>query len=418
MAAQRVLVVGSGPLARATSAAVERRGVAVARIHDPTDQQLRQALDEAWRSVLVISHDDVRALRWALVAEHLRPGLPLVVTIFDRTIARQLTARTRNCTVRSLADVVVPSIAGPCVDPQLAALLIRGDRPVGLRVVDAQVQPGPVTVPGPVRRMLLRAESQLRPYGMSSRMLVAGSVGLVALLLLDTVLAMAAHHEGVVDAFYAAVKTVATVGPNTGSDTGAPWYKLVSAASILTASLLFVAFTAGLVNRMLGRRLAGIIGARTIPRRDHVIVVGLGQVGLRLCTTLRDLGVPVVAVERDADAPHVWLARTLRIPVVIGRGADRFVLTRLRIGEACSLAAVTSDDDENATICVAARGLSADIRLVLRAGDGDVSAETQALFAVGVVRDAIQLGAEGLAATALGHPAVVVPVADGVAFVE
>jgi voltage-gated potassium channel Kch len=418
MDAERVLVVGSGPLARATSGVLERRGVTVAHIDDPTDQQLRQALAEAWRSVLVISHDDVRALRWALVAEHLRPGLPLVVTIFDRTIARQVTARTRNCTVQSLADVVVPSIAGPCIDPALAALQTDGGRLRGLREHAGNVTPVGVQTNGRLRRLLLSAESQLRPYGASSRMLVAGSVGLVALLVLDTLLAMFARDAGAIDAFYAAVKTVATVGPNPLSDTGPSWYKLVSAVSILTASLLFVAFTAGLVNRMLGRRLAGIVGARTIPRRDHVIVIGLGQVGLRLCTTLRDLGVPVVAVERDADAPHVWLARTLHIPVVIGRGADRFLLTRLRIGEARSLAAVTSDDDENATICVAARGMSSEIHLVLRAGDGEVSAETQALFAVGVVRDAIQLGAEGLAATALGRPATVVPVAGGVTFVD
>ena len=64
--------------------------------------------------------------------------------------------------------------------------------------------------------------------------------------------------------------------------------------------------TAGLVNRLLDRRLTGIVGPSAVPRRDHVVVVGLGQVGLRLCLLLRDLGVPVVAIERDPEAtePH------------------------------------------------------------------------------------------------------------------
>ena len=40
--------------------------------------------------------------------------------------------------------------------------------------------------------------------------------------------------------------------------------------------------TAGLVNRLLDPRLTGAGGRSAVPRRDHVVVVGLGQVGQRL----------------------------------------------------------------------------------------------------------------------------------------
>ena len=60
-----------------------------------------------------------------------------------------------------------------------------------------------------------------------------------------------------------------------------------------------------------------------------MIVIGLGQVGLRLCMLLRECGVLVVAVDADPDSETVGLARRLQIPVVIGRGANPAVLRRL-----------------------------------------------------------------------------------------
>ena len=87
----------------------------------------------------------------------------------------------------------------------------------------------------------------------------------------------------------------------------------------MLAALAFTAiFTAGLINRLMGPRLVAILGRRTMPRRDHVVVVGLGQVGLRLCLMLRELGVPVVAVERDLRGRQRRARQALRDP-----GRDR-----------------------------------------------------------------------------------------------
>jgi threonine dehydrogenase-like Zn-dependent dehydrogenase len=71
----------------------------------------------------------------------------------------------------------------------------------------------------------------------------------------------------------------------------------------------------------------GLIGLLVV-RRGHVIVVGLGQVGLRLCQELRALGIPVVGVKRDVHAPNLRLAQALRNPVVLGHADDRAVLSR------------------------------------------------------------------------------------------
>jgi Trk K+ transport system NAD-binding subunit len=188
--------------------------------------------------------------------------------------------------------------------------------------------------------------------------------------------------------------------------------------SIVTmlAALAFTAiFTAGLINRLIGPRRVAILGRRTMPRRDHVVVVGLGQVGLRLCLMLRELGVPVVAVERDPEADNVVRAKRYGIPVVIGGGGSRGVLSRLSLPRARALAAVTSDEIENISTAVAGLSVREDLRTVLRAGSGDVMDETRALFRIGVVRDVYRIGGTLLAAAALGSPATeAVPCGDEV----
>ena len=195
------------------------------------------------------------------------------------------------------------------------------------------------------------------------------------------------------------------VGPNTHIEHGPDWLKTFSSLTMLAALAFTAVFTAGLVNRLMDRRLVGIFGRRAMPRRDHVVVVGLGQVGLRLCLMLRELGIPVVGVERDPHADNVRWAKQYGIPVVIGGGATRGVLCRMRLDQARSLAAVTSDEIENISTAVAALALREDLPTLLRAGSGDVMDETRALFRIGVVRDVYMIGGTLLAAAALGSQA-------------
>jgi Trk K+ transport system NAD-binding subunit len=133
-----------------------------------------------------------------------------------------------------------------------------------------------------------------------------------------------------------------------------------------------------------------------------VIVVGLGQVGLRLCQELIRLGIPVIGVERNPSAPHLRIARTLGIPVVVGHGEDRAVLERLRLRRAMALAAVGSDDLDNIAVAVAAHGVAAETHVVLRAGEHEAIAETRSLLPLGVTRDVTKLSAAYVVARLLG----------------
>jgi hypothetical protein len=245
----------------------------------------------------------------------------------------------------------------------------------------------------------------VKPFDPSARILIAGLAGFAAVFVAETLVTMAVGGMSLVEAFYSVAKVTVTVGPSDAAQTGPAWFKVFSAVAMLLTLGFAAVLTAGLVNRLLDRRLTGIVGRSAVPRRDHVVVVGLGQVGLRLCELLRALSIPVVAIERDAEAPDVARAKAGGLPVVIGSGSSREVLRRVSIQRARAIAAVTSDELENIGVAVAAHGMRESLAIALRAGDGDVTTEVRSLFQIGVVRDVYRIAGTALAAVALGYDA-------------
>ncbi|MER5855679.1 NAD-binding protein [Streptomyces sp900105245] len=103
----------------------------------------------------------------------------------------------------------------------------------------------------------------------------------------------------------------------------------------------------------------------------HVVLLGLGKIGTRVLTRLRELGVPVVCVEADPDARGLATARRLRVPVVLGDVTQEGVLESAKIHRAHALLAVTSADTTNLEAVLAARTVRPDLRVVLRLYDDD-----------------------------------------------
>lgn len=403
----RILLIGNDELTAVAHRALRDAGAAVRNLRDPTDPAIRTALRQDVDTVVVISKDDHVSLRSALVAEGVRPGVPLVVTVFDRDVAIKLESAVRNVRVISMADIVVPSIAAACLAH--SPLTLHHTR-TGYKAVRSGSE-GPEIVPLdlPRRRLGSRAWTVigafLAPYELSAKILMTGLLGFCSILLLDMLMTVAFLHEPAVDAFYTATKTIVTVGANPHVDGGPEWFKVFSALMMIAGLAFTALFTAGLVNRLIDRRLVAIVGRRCAPRRDHVIVVGLGQVGLRLCLLLRTLHVPVLAIESNRDADYITRAREYGLPVVVGRGGSMQLLERVHARNARALAAVTSDEIENIAIVVAAHACREDLRTLLRAGRGEMTNETRSLLKLGVVRDVYRVGGTLIAAMALGSPA-------------
>jgi len=360
-----VLVLGeSGGLAVALLRRLEQNQIAAVSALSLSDSETAAMLAEArWAAVAVVTRDDVLALRLTLLSAHLRPDLSLWVTMFDRTITRELQHVVPAVHVLSPSELVAADLAEQCIEQ--AGEQSRGRN--GRRLVDDAL-----------------------------RLLVRAGAGLVLALLIEAVVSMIALHEGVVDALYFSTRSVATVAGAPGASGGPAWFKAISAADTLAALLLVAVFTAALVRRLSRPRLTALVGPRAAPARHHVLLVGFGQVGFRLAQELHRRGVAVLGVEQDPEAPCVRLARAAGIPVAIGRGDDRETLERLGIRRCAAVAAVTSTDLVNVAVGLAASDLAPGVPLVLRLGDGEVAAETDSLLHLGSICDAHKIASETL----------------------
>ncbi len=399
-----VLVIGDGDLSEETVRALEASGARVPLLREPSEGNVREALRGGVDSVAVVARADAIVLRIALMVRAASDEVPLLLTIFDATLAEEVTREWPNTHVTSLADIVAPSLAGPCIDGSFTGVSLDDGRPVGLVESDGDVREQPIPSRKP-RRVQAFARDLLMPYDKSAGLLLFGALGLLAVLAVETVTAVFVLDQQVIDATYGSAKTLVTVDPNPKVSAGPGWYKLFTSTTMLAALGLAAGFTAGVVNRVIDRRLTGLFGRRAVPRRDHVVVVGLGQVGLRLCLVLQACRVPVVAVEQDAESENVSRAKELGLPVVLGRGADQSLLRRLSLQKARAVAAVTANDLENIAVAMTARAVRDQVHVVLRVGDGEVANETRSLLSLGVVRDVHRIAAALLAAMALGHEA-------------
>jgi Trk K+ transport system NAD-binding subunit len=100
--------------------------------------------------------------------------------------------------------------------------------------------------------------------------------------------------------------------------------------------------------------------------RDHVIVCGLGRVGMRVITQLLDSGYAPVVVEREWGSKFVEHTLNLRVPVVAGDARELATLRQAGLPRARAVVAAIEDDLTNIEIALAARASRPGVRVVLR----------------------------------------------------
>ncbi len=364
---QQVLILGDAPgLKEALARRLTTLGLESTAVEHSSDAELTVLLQQrGWTAVAVLTHEDALALRLTLLCAHVRPDLALWTTLFDRTIQHQLHEVAPAVNIVATADLVAAQLAGLC-EP----LVPESGRRLGggVRVVDDAL-----------------------------RLMVIAGLGLVVTLLIQTVLTIIDLHDGLIDAFYFATRSVATIADVPRAVSSPDWIKIVSTVTTIASVALIAVFTAALVRRLSRPRLTTLFGRRRVAARGHAMVIGFGQIGFRLAQELQARGIRVVALEQSIDAPCVRLARRAGIPVAIGRGDDRAVLELLGVRSCGVVAAVTSDDLANVAIGLAATDVRVDVPLVLRLGDGNVAKETESLLHLGEICDAHALIASTMA---------------------
>jgi Trk K+ transport system NAD-binding subunit len=104
----------------------------------------------------------------------------------------------------------------------------------------------------------------------------------------------------------------------------------------------------------------------------HVVLLGLGKVGTRVLDRLLELDIPVVCIDRDAEARGIALARARRVPTLIADVTeDGRVLEDARIKRSRALLALTSDDGTNLEAALYARQVKPELRVSMRLFDDE-----------------------------------------------
>lgn len=408
----KVILIGSTDIGRRTCEALQIRGVSVTHLANPSDAELHDLLTDDVIGVAVMLHSDIEALRYSLAVEHVKPGVRLFVAIFDRSVRHEMERTIPNIYVASPAYISIPSIVASALLPEHVGLLrttsAKNVSWEAASIGGGQIKLEEFVIPAAWRRKRIWSliRGQLRSYDSASRALLGGLSALVAVLLAD--MALLQRSESLSHAFYSASAVISGV---TAPEIPMEDWQLVQSGTFMLLTVVFVAiFGAGMVNHVLTGRRAGIFGRRVIPRSDHIVVVGLGQVGIRVCRELALLKVAVVAIEQDENARGVHLARDLNIPVVIGNASDIRTLRRARASHSQAIMAMGSQEQDNIAVAVAARTIAADTPIIIRAGNNDAIAETRSLFSIGVVVDVNGLTAAFVAETLLDEaPRMVVP---------
>jgi Trk K+ transport system NAD-binding subunit len=182
-------------------------------------------------------------------------------------------------------------------------------------------------------------------------------------------------HMTWLQAMYFTVETAATVGFGDFSFADQSQGLQIFAVGLIVAGTLLVSLLFALItNALVSRRIEASLGrARVRATTGHVVLVGLGSVGMRVLEGLRSAGREAVVIERDEDNRYASQARLLGVRVIIGDATLHRTLEAANLDTAAAVGVLTSDDMTNIETGLAIRdGLGdrwKDVPVILRVFD-------------------------------------------------
>lgn len=177
-----------------------------------------------------------------------------------------------------------------------------------------------------------------------------------------------------------------------------PWGMQFFSLSLTLAGTAFVGVLyALLTERLLTLRFQFFQRRLPLPRRDHVVIIGLGRVGQQVANLLRTFHQPCIAIATTPPESHLWS----EIAMVTGEVHD--CLGKVNLAEARSVVAMTDSEMENLEVALMAHAGNPHTGLVIRTYHRRFRDTVAHLFPHTQVLCASELAAEAFAAAAFGE---------------
>jgi Trk K+ transport system NAD-binding subunit len=402
------------------------------------EDALRTARIESAVAFALVDQDDVGNIHAALRARELNPQARLVIRMFNRSLGDGFAPLLGDCTILSDADIAAPAFVAAALDevapsrfrlrgrslyvarrsevePQDVvcglADLRAGDRPsvlpadsAGADMVLAVARGEPRLGTVLAAQRIARSRRRRRPVAFLMRvvrLMVNRKLGIAALSALAAVvacgLALAVKQGyGIWAGIYVTLLT-ATGGAEPQSDADGLVQALQVALTVVGLALIPL-LTAAIVEAVVRARFAIAAGRRLEPRQDHLVVVGLGNVGTRVIRQLHELDLDVVAIDKIDNPRGAGLAEELKIPLIVGDASQEGTLREAFVKDCRALLVLSTDDVTNLQTALIGRALNPDLQVVLRLFEGDLAERIQRTFDVAVSRSVSYLAAPEFAA--------------------
>jgi Trk K+ transport system NAD-binding subunit len=468
-AGARVVVIDDEGARERHLRALRRLGVPVIPRGSRTSESLTEAGIAGAEAVICIESSDLRTLETVLLVRRLRPDVRVVAELDNPAIARAVEEKTGEATVIDVASLFAPSVIEACIKRRAHDIKIGSTHFVTIEVtatrddtlrelygslvplgVAGAAEAGTIVCPGRDLRIRegdrvtlfgTREEIEARGFGarlsagaeiqQTGRRLVGTVRRIFAQLMTDSdralrialgfgvgllVISTLVLHFGYrrpgglsfVSSIYFTVETVATVGFGDFSFSNQPLsMEIFGICLIVAGTTLVTTIFALLTNTLVSRRIAQSLGQAEIPgMRGHVVMVGLGAVGMKVLEGLVERGRDVVVVERDEGNRYLNQVRQLGVPLVLGDATLGQTLDSVNLSKATSVAIVTSDDMANIETGLAVRDrLGArweEVPVVLRVFDRELGRHLEDSFDFRHVWSTSAIAAPWFAGAALG----------------
>ncbi|NJD08805.1 MAG: potassium channel protein [Methylococcaceae bacterium] len=335
-----ILLTGEGTLPDAIESRLRAAGVEVERPGAPANGRPPLAARKLARAraLVIAADDDAGNVDLALQARQLHPSLPLVVRLFDATLASYIAETLPGVPILSMSKVAAPVFAA-----------------AARQVLEAPTPP---------------RSGHSKPARRSFRPdpILVGALACLFLLVFPSALYFS-HALGLryVDALYFVWTTVMTVGYGDISLKDAPDGTKLLGMLLMLAGAGFIAILFALLSDwVLSRRLDVRSGRVRERGKDHVVLAGAGNVGLRIAELLADSGRRLVIIEPHAGNRNVAALRSAGHHLVIADATDDATLDLAGVDAAALVVAVTDQDAANLQIALhaRARGVPVIMRMV------------------------------------------------------
>ena len=428
--------------------ALAERGVELRKADRLDERTFREAGLAGATAMALVMPDDMVNLHAALCAREVEASLRVVVRMFNTALGDSVVRLFPDCAVLSDAEMAAPAFVAAALGEVAPTHFRRADRTLYVaRREDVQArrvmltlttagaggavrmlpaEPVPAADPADLvlaqavgrpagqdvtRRLLTRAGRRRRPMlaiGRAVRAALSRKLGIAVLITLATSLVAGAlltrfdpanQRHGLWGSIYVTLLTaVGSSDVETGRDPVAQAAQLVLTIAGLA---LIPLITAAVVDGMVNARLALSQGRVAGELSDHIVLVGLGNVGTQVLRQLHDLGVRVVAIDRHADARGVKSAQRRGVPVIVGDASQEATLRAASIDTCRALVMLSTNDSMNLQAALLARVARPDLRVVLRLFDDDFAKRVESAFQINTSRSVSRICAPVFAAALL-----------------